>query len=207
MVPPKGKLIVFEGTDGSGKATQSKLFLERLQRKGIVSDHIGFPRYTERFGKLVGEYLAGGLGPKEELSAEFVALLYALDRYDFKRELERRLDLGLVVVCDRFSASNFAHQGAKFESKRDQDAFVKWAKVLESRLPSPFKTVFLDLPPQAARQLLENADRAKDYRKGKSKDVHEADEAYLLRAHEIYRRLAKDRDWISIECAFEEDGE
>jgi dTMP kinase len=207
MASSKGKLIVFEGTDGSGKATQSKMFLERLQRRGIVSDHIGFPRYTERFGKLIGEYLSGGFGAKEGLSPEFVALLYALDRYDFKMELERRLDLGLVVVCDRFLTSNLAHQGAKFDSKRDQDAFVKWASSVESRLPQPFKTVFLDLPPSAAKSLLENTDRAKAYRKGKSKDVHEEDDAYLLRSYEIYKRLAKDRDWITIECAFQESGE
>ncbi|MBS3061251.1 MAG: hypothetical protein J4215_01565 [Candidatus Diapherotrites archaeon] len=203
-----GRLIVFEGTDGSGKATQSKLLLDRLQRKGFVAEHSGFPRYTERFGRLVGQYLAGEFGTKEELSPEFVALLYALDRYDFKIELERRLNLGINVVCDRFSASNFAHQGGKYLSKPDQDGFIKWVKGVESRLPKPFKTIFLNLPPKASRSMLEGADRKQEYRKGKTKDVHESDEAYLNRTFEIYKRLAKeDSNWIWIDCAFLEDGE
>ncbi len=208
MVAEKGKLIVFEGTDGSGKATQSKLLLDRLQRKGFVSDHIGFPRYSEKFGGLVGQYLAGEFGQKEELSTEFVALLYALDRYDFKKELERRLNMGLVVVCDRYSASNFAHQSAVYSKRPDQEDFLKWVKSVESRLPKPFKTVFLNLPPQAGRALLEGKDRQKDYRKGKTKDVHEADESYLIRTYELYKKIAKeDKDWIVIDCAFLENGE
>lgn len=203
-----GKLVVFEGTDGSGKATQSKLLFERLQRKGFVSEWVSFPRYGERFGALVGQYLAGEFGSKEELSPEFVSLLYALDRYDFKRELERKLSLGLIVVSDRFSASNFAHQGAKFGSRKDQELFLKWAKTLESRLPKPFRTVFLNLPPEAAKSLLENPDRKKDYRKGVSKDLHEADTEYLVRTNTVYRRLAKaDKSWIWIDCAFRERGE
>ncbi len=208
MLKVKGKLIVFEGTDGSGKATQAKLLFEKLQHKGFVSELVSFPRYSERLGALVGQYLAGDFGSKESLSPEFVAMLYALDRLDFKKELERKLEMGVMVVCDRFSASNFAFQGAKFEKKSEQEEFIKWIRVVESRLPKPFKTIFLDLPPVAASKLLEGADRAKSYRKGALKDVHESDLEYLNRTYQIYRRLWRsDKSWIHVESAFREKNE
>ncbi len=203
----KGFLIAIEGTDSSGKATQAQLLVERLQRRGFVVELVSLPRYHEFFGGLVGKYLAGEFGPKEDLPPEFTALLYALDRYHLKNELERKLSVGVNFVFDRYKASNLAHQGAKYLKKTDQDEFVKWLKIAEGRLPKETAMVFLNMPEEAAQKLMNGKDRQKDYRNGKCKDQHESDIAYLARTRDIYRRLARKEKWVWIDCAFKDGKE
>ncbi len=203
----RGKLVVLEGTDGSGKATQANLLLEKLQRHGVVCELVSFPRYGSQFGDLVGKYLAGEFGSKEELPPEFVALLYALDRYHFKRELEHKLEMGITVVADRYKASNLAHQAAKFEKKSEQEPFIKWLLAAESRLPKEDCLVFLNMPEEAAQKLMSGTDRQKDYRQGKPKDIHEEDTAYLHRTREVYKRLARKQNWVWVDVAFKEKRE
>jgi dTMP kinase len=202
MFPMKGKLFVIDGTDASGKATQSKLLADHLRGLQYRVELVSFPRYDSFFGSLVGKYLAGEFGPKESLPPEFCALLYSLDRYDFKPRLERFLGEGKLVICDRYSAANFAHQAAKFLDKKSQAAFLKWIKFVESRLPKPTATIFLDMPIKAAQQLMAGEDRQKDYRQGAAKDLHEADVAYLERTRSIFLLLAKtEKNWLHIKCA------
>lgn len=200
----RGKLFVFEGTDSSGKATQAQLLVERLQRRGHVVELVGFPRYHAFFGGLIGKYLAGEFGPKETLSPEFVALLYTLDRYHFKNEIESKLEMGITLVFDRYRASNLAHQAARYSNRNDQEAFIKWLKTTEGRLPTETALVFLNMPEEAAQKLMAGIDRQKDYRKGQTKDQHESDVEYLHRTREVYKRLARKDKWVWIDAAFKE---
>lgn len=198
----KGKLFVIDGTDGSGKATQSKLLADHLRGLGHSVEFVSFPRYDSFFGGLVGKYLAGEFGSMEELPPEFCALLFSLDRYHFKAQLEKFLAEGKIVVCDRYSPANFAHQAAKFFDKKPQDAFLKWIKLVESRLPHPSLTIFLDMPTEAAQQLMLGSDREKAYRQGAAKDIHEADIAYLERTRKVFLQLAKtEKKWLHVKCA------
>lgn len=155
----------------------------------------------------MGKYLAGEFGSKEELAPEFVSLLYALDRYHVKNELAHKLSLGITLVCDRYKASNLAHQAAKYLKKPDQEKFIKWLVAAESRLPKEDCVVFLNMPEEAAQKLMMGQDRKKEYRKGQDKDIHEADADYLARTREVYKRLAKKQKWVWVDVAFKEKRE
>lgn len=203
----RGKVLVLEGTDGSGKATQAALLVEKLQARGIAVELVSFPRYSSPFGQLVGRYLSGEFGSKEELVPEFVALLYALDRYHAKHDLERKLEMGITLVLDRYKASNLAHQAAKFLKKPEQEKFISWLVSAEGRLPKEDATIFLNMPEEAAQKLMVGADRKKDYRQGQTKDLHECDMEYLRRTREVYKRLAKKQKWVWVDVAFLEKRE
>lgn len=197
----KGKIIVLEGTDSSGKATQSQLLLGFLQKKGIDAELYSFPRYKEFFGSLVGKYLAGDFGSKESLPPEFCALLYSLDRYQIKKEIEEKLAEGKILVMDRYIFANIAHQAAKFSDAKEQENFLCWIECLESRMPEADAVVFLNMPTAAAQKLMLGKDREKAYRKGVQKDLHESDSDYLERTRRVYELLAKKNNWIVVDCA------
>jgi dTMP kinase len=202
----KGAIIVFEGTDASGKATQAKLFFEKLQFLGIDAELFSFPRYNSFFGGLVGKHLAGEFGSIKELSPEFCALLYSLDRYQIKKEIEEKVAAGKVLVMDRYVQSNIAHQTAKFSSPLEQKNFLAWAESLESRMPKASAIVFFNMPTEAAQKLMAGKDRAESYRQGAQKDLHEVDSTYLERTRRIYALLAKRHKWIAIDCALKRHG-
>lgn len=190
----KGKLVVIEGTDASGKATQSKLLVKTLKKHGYAVVGVSFPRYNSFFGKLVAQYLSGKFGSKKKVPVELSALLYSLDRLEFKPELEKLLEQGKIVVCDRYSDSNYAHQSAKIKSKKQRAAFLKWLYAVESVLPKASVKIFLDMPAKASRKLL--------LKRGGGKDIHEADAVYLERARKVYLQLVEnEKGWISINCA------
>lgn len=185
----RGVLLVIEGSDASGKATQSKLLVRRLEREGFKAKRISFPRYGSFFGGLVKKYLHGEFGSIESIPVEAAALLYALDRYDAKPLLEKWLSQGKIVVCDRYTASNAVHQGAKLSTEK-QRAFIKWLNALEGRLPRPSVTVYLDVPPNVAQGLM----------KGRKRDLHEKNLSYLESVRKLYLKLAFQSNWIKIEC-------
>ncbi len=185
----KGKLFAIEGADASGKATQSRLLVERLKREGHTAELISFPRYSTTFGKLIKQYLVGELGAIDSLPAEFPALLYALDRYDAMPRIKESLQQGKVVVCDRYSASNIAHQAAKLPASKQQK-FIEWIKEVESALPSPILTIYLDVPAAISQKLM----------KGRERDLHEKNLDYLKKVREIYLRLAGQSGWAKIDC-------
>jgi dTMP kinase len=190
--------IVIEGTDGSGKATQSRLLVERLQKEGKKVEHVSFPQYSSLSGKMVRQYLDGKFGNKEHVPVEFAALLYAVDRYNFLPHLEKLISENDVVVCDRYRASNLAHQSAKIENEQDRVAFIEWLENVENRLPSPDVQLFLDLPITVTERLMKN--RAK-------KDIHEEDAAYLQKTKEAYHHIVSIRPgWKIISCAGKKEG-
>ena len=190
----KGRLIVIEGSDGSGKATQSRALVRRLRAHGIPAARIAFPGYRRAFfGRMVGEYLRGELGAGAD--PRLVSLLYAGDRWEAKAKIARWLAEGRVVVCDRYVDSNKAHQGARLRSPGSRGKFLDWVDHLEHGvfgLPRPDFTIFLHVPQQFADRLIASkAPRA--YLRGKRRDIHESDPRHLRDAERIYVRLASSR--------------
>ena len=190
----KGRLIVIEGSDGSGKATQSRALVRRLRAQGIPAASIAFPGYRRAFfGGMVGQYLRGEFGVGAD--PRLVSLLYAGDRWEAKAKIARWLAEGKVVVCDRYVDSNKAHQGARLQSSASRGEFLDWVDRLEYGvfgLPRPDFTIFLHVPQAVADRLIaRKAPRA--YLRGKRRDIHESDPKHLRGAERIYLQLASSR--------------
>lgn len=201
----RGRLIVLEGADGSGKATQSRALVRRLRARNIPAVRIAFPGYARSFfGGMVAEYLRGELCAGADV--RLAALLYAGDRWEAKPWIERRLAEGKTVVCDRYVDSNKAHQGARLRDERAREKFMQWVDRLEYgafRLPRADCTLFLHVPAAFAGRLIAGkAPRA--YLRGRRRDIHEADPRHLRNAERIYLALAAARSprrAALIECA------
>lgn len=199
-------LIAIEGIDGSGKGTQAKLLLERAARDGHSAELLAFPMYEGSFfGQEIARYLNGEFGDVWSVHPRFAATLYAGDRFEARDRLWRlRAELDLVI-CDRYTPSNQAHQSVKLPAS-DRGDFFAWLDRLEHEvfgIPRPDLVVFLDLPPDRAAELIQRkATRAYTDRKA---DIHEVDEAYLRSVHESYHELSEGWGWVTIPCL--RDGE
>src|ERR1700690_3853169 len=129
-MPARGKFIVLEGIDGSGKRTQLEMLAKAFQSGAIAFTQIGFPNYDGFFGKLVAQFLNGGFGSLEAVDPHFSALLYAGDRLESKPAIESALASGKMVLADRYVASNLAHQGSRVPREKRPE-FLAWLKQLE----------------------------------------------------------------------------
>lgn len=185
-----GKIIVFEGIDGCGKSTQARLLAGFLQKKGLKAGLIKFPQYNTFFGKIIKQYLHGKFGGINALAPESCALLYSLDKYFAKKILEEKISNGTILVLDRYIASNACHQGAKISNPKNQSEFLKWILQVESKLPQPAITFFLDVPPETATKLME----------GKPSDIHEDNFSYLKKVYSVYKKLSRQKNWKTIKC-------
>lgn len=195
-----GKLIAVEGIDGSGKRTQVKLLAEALASRGHSVFSTGFPQYDSWFGKMVGQFLNGDLGPLETVDPHFTALLYAGDRFEAKSGLEAALRDGQIVIADRYIGSNLAHQTARV-TPAARAGFITWIEHLEYNiydLPREALVLYLRVPPRAAQQLVTRKS-ARSYTKVK-KDIQEASLRHLTTASAIYDRLAQRANWATVEC-------
>lgn len=196
-----GKLIVFEGIDGSGKHTQSKELINTLKDMGKKSVLIHFPCYSETFfGKEVGNYLNGVYGSLEEIHPKLASMLYAGDRFEKKNYLLSELSKDTIIVCDRYVPSNIAHHAAKFpDSEREE--FKKWIENLEYNvygLPRPELVLFLDMPPNVSKSLVLKKDK-RDYTE-KKQDLHEENQEYLHNVYNVFCDLTAEDNWIRISC-------
>lgn len=197
----RGKLVVIDGGDGSGKATQTKMLLEYLKRNKIANNYISFPRYKTSFhGQHVGRFLTGEFGKNDEVSPYLSSLAFALDRLTARRQIIEWLKAGQVVVADRYVSANMAHQGSKLQGEAQKD-FLKWIYSMEykeHKLPKEDVVIFLYVPLQIAQKLL-----AKGSGKGlaKGKDIAEADLDHQRRSIEMYQKLTKlYPHWVMVEC-------
>jgi len=153
-----GRLIVFEGTDGSGKATQSKLVCQELDKLGIPYKKLEFPRYGEESSALIRLYLAGAFGSKpEDVNAFAAATFFSVDRYaSYKQDWGSFYQQGGLVIADRYTTSNAVHQTGKLPSEERQ-AFLDWLFDFEYRmlgLPAPTRVLYLDLPTELSGQMM-----------------------------------------------------
>ena len=194
----KGRLIVFEGTDGSGKATQSRLLFERLEREGVDCRKLNFPRYGEKSAALVELYLGGAFGSHpDDVNAYAASTFYAVDRYaSFKTGWQRDWEAGKLIFCDRYTTSNAVHQSSKLP-EGEMEPFTRWLFDYEYHLlglPAPTCVVFLDLPPEVSFQMLEK-------RQGESGDIHELDHEYLRECYRRALRICELEGWHRVPCA------
>ncbi|MCX6767372.1 MAG: hypothetical protein NTY90_01395 [Candidatus Micrarchaeota archaeon] len=193
MSAGKGKLVVFEGLDSAGKRTQALMLLERLKKSGRKTAYAAFPTYEKTvFGKLVGKYLRGEL----KLGPYSAALVYALDRMQFRGDFVEKLRHGAVVVLDRYVNSNL-YQAARV-APAERPRFIKWLDAIESPLPAAGAVVFLNVPPEVSERLLEA--RGAKMKRFKGKDLHEKSLEYQREVGKVYAGEARRRKWIIVDC-------
>lgn len=194
-----GKFIVIEGLDASGKGTQAERLVEDFQESDGEVKYVNFPRYDTDFGSLVGKYLRGEFGDREEIPVEIRCMLYAMDRYQFKEEFNRFLEEGGVIVSDRYTQSNLGYQTADFEGGKKRE-MIKWIEDVERRLPQPDLVLFLDVTPEIAYGLHESKDE-REYIGGSERDIQEKDIELQRKVYRTYDELTEEREnWIRVDC-------
>jgi dTMP kinase len=199
-MPPRGKFIVFEGIDGSGKRTQLEYLARAFTGQGIPFSRISFPDYHGFLGKMVAQFLNGEFGPLASVDPRFSAMLYAFDRLESKPAIEAALASGKTLLADRYVASNLAHQGARVPAEK-RGEFIAWLKTLEyqvNALPAEDFVIYLRLPVAEADRLI-GVKAARDYTELR-RDLQEADIAHLEAAARVYDDLAAQPNWLTIEC-------
>ena len=203
--PHKGKLIVIEGNDGSGKTTQFKLLLKYLKSKKIKAKTMDFPRYySSFFGKFLAEFMRGEYGSHEHINPYLLTFPFALDRAQARKTINKWLSEGNHLIFNRYVTSNLAHQSGRLP-KNEREKFVDWNMQFEykiNKLPKENKVVFLHVPYKYSLKLMENKKRGeRKYMKGNKKDILEQDLEYIKNAEGAYLELAKRfNHWITIEC-------
>lgn len=199
----KGKLIIIEGLDGSGKSTQIELLRKRAEESGKTVRQIKFPNYDEDSSALVKAYLGGELGSLTEINAYAASIFYSVDRYaTYRRHMKQDYENGCIFLLDRYTTANMYHQTTKLP-KPEWDSFLNWLEDLEYQkmeLPRPDLVLYLDMKPQTAKKLMEvryHGDESK-------KDLHESNFQYLLSCRDAALYAAKRFGWQVLECC---DGE
>jgi len=196
----RGKLIVIDGGDGSGKTTQSELLMGYLKSCKIAVKGFDFPRYYSSFhGQIAGRFLAGEFG--SDVSPYLASLAYALDRASAKEEMDMWLTHGGVIVSNRYATSNMAHQGARLpEDKRSE--FLEWIDELEykvHKIPREDIVIYLHVPWRVGMELTKK--KGERAYLGDRKDILEADTKHRQGSEHMYLELAKKRNnWIIVEC-------
>jgi dTMP kinase len=203
----RGKLIILEGTDGSGKGTQFTLLIDYLTKNNIAYETMDFPRYGKSFfGDLAGQMLAGDFGTTDTIAPELAVLPFACDRWLLKDELNRWLDQGKLVISNRYTASSAVYHAAKLP-KDKQHGFIDWLYKLEQEvigLPKEDVAMYFHVPATLSQKLVENKD-ARTYLGDKKKDIYELDSQMQETVERLYLELATHRSgWKTIECM---DGE
>lgn len=198
-----GKLIVIEGLDGSGKATQTALLAQALEEKGIPVKKVSFPAYESDSSALVRMYLAGQFGPRaDDVNAYAASCFYAVDRFaSFKTGWQEFFEKGGVVLADRYTTSNAIHQCAKLP-KEEWDGYLDWLFDFEYekiRIPAPTAVVYLRVDPTLSQKLMSGRYQGNEAKK----DIHEKDVEYLNRSRAAADYCAARLGWHSLECVQE----
>ena len=198
----KGKLLVLEAGDGSGKATQTKMLRERLVAESRCVRQVEFPDYASPSSALVRMYLGGDFGERaSEVNAYAASAFFAVDRYaSFQTKWRADLEAGAIVLADRYTTANMVHQAVKLEDAAEREAFLAWLEDFEYEklaLPRPDLVLFLDMDPAVSRRLI----AARAAASGAARDIHERDEDYLVRCHRASVNLAARCGWQRIRCS------
>ncbi len=195
-----GKLIVIEGTDGSGKSTQFKKLTERLRLEGQEFKTLVFPQYSEPSSALIRMYLGGEFGTHpSDVNAYAASAFYAVDRFaSYKKDWGKWYNGGGLIVSDRYTTSNAVHQTSK-EAPENRAAFLKWLYEFEYDklgMPKPDLTIYLDVPTAFTEQLM----RHREAETNTTADIHEKDLGYLATCREMGRTAAEYYGWNVIQC-------
>jgi dTMP kinase len=201
-----GKLIIIEGGDGSGKATQTRKLWNRLAREGIPTKKIEFPNYSSPSSALVKMYLGGEFGKDPNAVNPYAAsTFYAVDRFaSFKTLWEDFYRQGGIILADRYTTSNMIHQAVKIQETKDWESYLDWLKEFEYQLlglPQPDLILYLNMPPELSIGFV--AARV-DKSSVSEKDIHEKDLAYLRSSYANAQRVRVREKWVNISCISEE---
>mgnify|MGYP000708238636 CR=1 FL=1 len=197
----KGKLIVLEGIDGSGKSAQYRRLCARFDEAGMAYHHIVFPRYDQESSALIRMYLNGAFGTHpSDVNAYAASTFFAVDRYaSYRTDWGEIYENGGLILSDRYTTSNAIHQGSKLP-EAELPAFFDWLYDLEYGklgLPKPDLVLYLDMPTEITEKMM----RSREAATGTHADIHEQDEAYLKSCREAAREIVKDCGWTVIHCA------
>ncbi|MEK7192443.1 MAG: thymidylate kinase [Patescibacteria group bacterium] len=180
----RGKLIVIEGTDGSGKKTQTQLLIKKLKEEGRGIFTFSFPQYGKKSAGPIEEYLAGRYGKSDSVDPYVASVLYAVDRFDVSQKIQASLNKGETGILDRYTDSNIGHQGGKISDPQERAKFAEWDYNLEYailKIPKPDLVIILRVPAELAQKLA--------LQRGAG-DGHEVDLNHLKNAEAAYLWLA-----------------
>lgn len=194
-------ILVIEGLDGSGKATQTTLLETKLKEMGIPVRRVSFPDYNEPSSALVKMYLGGDFGTDPDaVNAYAASMFYAVDRYaSYKRLWQADYEKGTVILADRYVTSNAIYQMTKLPKEQWPD-FLNWLSDLEYNkmgLPRPQKTIYLDMPPEVSQKMLS----ARYHGDESKKDIHESHVEFLKKCRETALYAGESWQWARIGCA------
>ena len=195
-----GKLIVLEGTDGSGKSTQFQRLTDRLSQEGRQFQKLVFPQYSEPSSALIRMYLGGEFGARpSDVNAYAASAFYSVDRYaSYKKVWGQWYESGGLVVSDRYTTSNAVHQTSK-EPPEKQSDFLKWLYDFEYGklgLPKPDLVIYLDVPTDFTEKMM----RSREAATHTHADIHEQDLEYLATCRRTGRAAAEYYGWTVIGC-------
>ena len=199
----RGRLIVIEGTDSSGKETQTAMLFERLSEKISNIRKISFPNYESPACAPVKMYLAGEFGTDAEKVNPYPAsTMYAIDRYaSYKTDWGKFYNDGGIIITDRYTTSNMVHQASKIDNSQEKDMYLSWLEDLEYNkmgIPRPDLVIFLNMPTETAQKLM--AERKNKITGEDKKDIHEKNVEYLKKSHKNACEISKKYSWKEIKC-------
>ncbi len=184
----RGKFIVLDGTDGSGKGTQVNLLCARLRKEGYQVEIADFPQYGNWSSQFVERYLRGEFGGAKEVKAKQASLFYALDRYAASFQIRQWLEEGKIVLANRYTSANKGHQLGKLNTDEERQKFLDWINEIEYsvlNIPIPDLTLFIHMSPEIGQKLVDMKE-AREYTQGEKRDIHEADIGHLQDAEKAY---------------------
>jgi len=200
----QGKLIVIDGTDGSGKATQTKLLIKKLNKNGYKVKSIDFPRHGLRSSALVDDYLNGKFGTPDEIGPYRASIFYACDRYAASFKMRKWLEEGYIVIADRYVSSNIGHQASKIKDSKERRKYIDWLFNLEYKIfkiPIPDLTLLLFVPVNIARKNIDKKGLREYIESNDNKDIHEKDVNHLIEAEKSYLKASKELPyWDRLNC-------
>ena len=203
-----GKLIVTEGSDGSGKATQTKLLYEYLKSRGKKVKMVSYPSYESPSSSLVKMYLGSEFGKDPfKVNAYVASSFFAVDRFaSYLKEWKEFYESSeeAIVICDRYVTSNMLHQTSKLRTIEEKEAFLDWEYDFEYKkggLPIPDQVFFLDVPPETTLRLIK--DRENKITHQQTKDIHESSKEFLIKSYENNILVSQKYNWIKIPCCDE----
>ena len=198
-----GKLIVIEGVDASGKATQTKLLYEYLKGKYEKTEKIEFPDYDSESSALVKMYLSGQFGKDaEDVNPYIASTFFAADRYaSYKTKWGKLYEDGYIIIADRYVTANMIHQASKFDNLEEKEKFLSWLCDFEYnlyKLPVPTLKIFLNVPPEVSFELMR--ERLNKFTEQEEKDIHESNIDYLKKTYENAKYIANEYGFVTVNC-------
>jgi dTMP kinase len=198
----RGRLVIIEAGDGSGKATQTRKLWERLNYEGYRTRKIEFPNYSSPSSALVKMYLGGEFGTNPYAVNPYAAsTFYAVDRYaSYKTDWGSFYHDGGIILSDRYTTSNMIHQAVKIKEEKEWKTYLEWLKDFEYRLmglPNPDLVIYLDMPPEYSVEFIGSRAAKSPV---SSQDIHEKDLDYLMQSYRAAQKVKDVENWITVDC-------